>query len=887
MKFTVQQENSHLRNINTRLRKENEELRAGAGLDAYQEKCKQEAEQENHRLSTVIRSKDAEISRQQKTIDSLGKELNKAQRQAEECREKAEKAVEEKKVLTKKICTLSLQLQNKDKKIGRLEKENSEMQAQISSLNSQISKLNEKVQKLSDDNEKKDMQLNLNDGNSSTPSSKVRLGGKKVIVNSRKPSGKSLGGQNGHPGHSRNQDIKACGGGVRIVGKDDPLWNNKDYVFEGYSIKKVIAPAMVILEDIYLVPSFRNVYTGAHKQVECPQDLHNEMNYAPEYKASLLAATQKLNLGVQHAQDLINLMTHNAGSIPSLGFIAQLPVEFAMKTGSEQAAIYAKLLNVHAMHVDGTVIKVGRRRYNMVLLVSGSYTMYIFRPMKGKSSVKDTPIEQTTAILVHDHDIVYYSFGVGHQECMEHILRGLTHSIEVERDHVWAIEAKELIQNKIHAAKEADKKWREENPDEVPHSESDDFSENEDMKVHARFSEEMIAEYKEELMRITQKGLEEYERHPAKSWFKDGYNLCKRLHDDPDAYLLFLADDRVDSTNADAEIKARRVKRKMAVCMDFRGILGVVAYSQAQSVIDTYMSESKTTLGKMSDVFRRELTLQDKLRIKQALVFIYANALESDQNVLDRNEKAMERVKANYEESVNRLTATRQKYEEVISIRIEQSGKESAPSQEELNLKEKINAEQHEEFCAQLEIRALEKKISYDEHHMDNLRVQSERNNKEVAELLQRINSQPRNDSEKMEDAKEECRDSHNVLPEDETPDVQNARQKFEECQEKLNQAAKLREEKMAQYFNIEYAPKSLIDEVNPNGETNEEGRERAEKELKEAGEELHKAIEELQQAQKELDAARKGYKKRPYRKRGKGHQRAAEKAAEDDKQAV
>ena len=207
-------------------------MRTEVGLDIYQQKCKKEAEEENRKLSAVIRGKNAEISRQQKTIDRLGKDLDKAQIRAEEFRLKAEQAVSEKKDLSKKLTGLSLSLQSKDKKIERLETENLEMKGQISSLNTQISDLTSKVETLSDANAKMGMLLNTNNGNSGVTTAKVRLGGKKVIVNSRKPSGKSPGAQKGHEGHKRKQDIKACGGSVRIVGTNDPLWSNKDYVFE-------------------------------------------------------------------------------------------------------------------------------------------------------------------------------------------------------------------------------------------------------------------------------------------------------------------------------------------------------------------------------------------------------------------------------------------------------------------------------------------------------------------------------------------------------------------------------------------------------------------------------------------------------------------------------
>ncbi|MBQ8092036.1 MAG: transposase [Clostridia bacterium] len=669
MQFTVQQENSHLRNQNTTLRRRIAELESETGMDTYRQRCKDEAEKQVKELSRELNDRDGTISRQQKSIDKLTASLVRTKEEADRFKEKAEQEASAKTELSKKVNSLNLVLQGKDRKIERLEQENMEMKGQIASLTTQVLELNTKVSELEDANGKMNKELHTNSGNSGTPTSRQRLGAKPPVVNSRTPSDKAPGGQPNHPGHKRCQSVNACGGNVRIVGANDPLWNDPNYIFEGYSIKRSFTPVMVMLEDIYIIPSFRHIVTGAHKQVEHPSDLNNEVSFSPEYKAKVLAANQCLNLSVENVQKLIDIFTHQAGGKPSTGFISELPIEFATKSRDEQAKIYQQLCRVHTLHVDGTVVKVGKRQYNITILVSGGYTMYFFRPMKGKAGVKDTPIEETTAILVHDHDVVYYTYGCNHQECLEHILRYLTRSIEVETALSWAKEAMELLQKMIHAAKEADRKWAEEHPDEIPHSESDIFVE--DQEVRKRFSDEIIAEYKRELLEVTQKGLDEYERHPAKTWFKEGYNTCKRMHDDPDYYLLFLSDDRVDATNADAEVKARGVKRKVAVALDFRGLLSIVAYCEGNTVINTYMAERKTTLGNMADIFRRDLTLEDTLCIKKTLVGIYASALESDRNIMKRNQKEMDKLTEQLTGFLEQKAIAQKEYENSQKQRIE------------------------------------------------------------------------------------------------------------------------------------------------------------------------------------------------------------------------
>ena len=62
---------------------------------------------------------------------------------------------------------------------------------------------------------------------------------------------------------------------------------------------------------------------------------------------------------------------------PSKGFINKLTMEFAIKTEKERTEIYTQLLGVRVMHVDGTVVRVGGKQYNIMIMISGPLTLYI------------------------------------------------------------------------------------------------------------------------------------------------------------------------------------------------------------------------------------------------------------------------------------------------------------------------------------------------------------------------------------------------------------------------------------------------------------------------------------------------------------------------------
>lgn len=76
---------------------------------------------------------------------------------------------------------------------------------------------------------------------------------------------------------------------------------------------------------------------------------------------------------------------------------------------------------------------------------------------------------------------------------------------------------------------------------------------------------ELEAEYR----KLLEEARREYEYEPP-TWYKDGYNLYRRLAADPASYLLFLHDPAVPTTNNLAERLLRDCKRKQKQAVTFR-----------------------------------------------------------------------------------------------------------------------------------------------------------------------------------------------------------------------------------------------------------------------------------------------------------------------------
>lgn len=68
---------------------------------------------------------------------------------------------------------------------------------------------------------------------------------------------------------------------------------------------------------------------------------------------------------------------------------------------------------------------------------SAGAALYTGREKKGHAGIKGTPLENYAGTVVHDHDITFYSYGTGHQECTQHDIRYLTGSIQNEPELTW------------------------------------------------------------------------------------------------------------------------------------------------------------------------------------------------------------------------------------------------------------------------------------------------------------------------------------------------------------------------------------------------------------------------------------------------------------------
>lgn len=396
-------------------------------------------------------------------------------------------------------------------------------------------------------------QINRDYENSSIPSSQKP--NHKKINNNREKTGRKPGGQPGHKGHCRKKHTPTEH--VNIPAPEKYV-NGDDYKPTGKIISKQVVNISVSVNTVeYSTPEYRNIHTGQRVHAAFPDGVVNDVNYGGSIKAFAFLLNNRCVVSIDKVREFLSDITEGKLQI-SKGMINGLSKEFSNKTEAEQKKAFADLLLSPVLNADFTNARVNGKSAQVFICATPEVTMYFGRENKGHKGILGTPVEQYHGILVHDHDITFYSYGDNHQECLSHIIRYLKNSIENEPNLTWNKRVLELIREMIH--------YRNSIPDEEPDL-------DEVKKLEDRYKE------------ILELARSEYEYEPPSKYYKEGYNLYKRMDEYKDSHLLFLYDFNVPATNNLSERKGRVFKRKQKQVMAFRSFDSLTYLCNSMSII--------------------------------------------------------------------------------------------------------------------------------------------------------------------------------------------------------------------------------------------------------------------------------------------------------------
>jgi hypothetical protein len=353
--------------------------------------------------------------------------------------------------------------------------------------------------------------------------------------------------------------------------------NSPDYRLTGRVItKQMIALNVSVSCDEYVTPEFRRVSTGQRVHAQFPPGVIDDVNYGGSVKAFAFLLNSNCCVSIDKVRFFLSDLTDGALNL-SKGMISGLCKEFAENTSAEQSKAFSDLLLSPVMNTDCTSARVGGRSAQVYVCATPDVVMYFAREHKGHEGVKGTPVEDYQGILVHDHDKTFYRYGTQHQECLSHPLRYAKDSIGNEPGLTWNTQMSGLIREMVHYRNNLD-------TDEEP-------------------APGKVTEFEARYMQILNVAKEEYEYEPPSDYYREGYNLYRRLDDYMENHFLFLHNKRVPSDNNLSERLLRIYKRKQKQAITFRSFESLEYLCLSMGVLASLSSQNQNLYKNVTDIF--------------------------------------------------------------------------------------------------------------------------------------------------------------------------------------------------------------------------------------------------------------------------------------------
>lgn len=400
----------------------------------------------------------------------------------------------------------------------------------------------------------------------------------KKIHNNREISGKRPGGQPGHIHHPRKY-VKPTK--TVVIPPPDKYTYDDNYQPTGKFVRKELIKISFSAEVIeYVTREFRNLQTGQRVHAQFPKGIKDDVTYDGSVKAAVYLLNNYCNTSKENTRIFLNEISGGSINV-SNGFITNVCKEFSDKTREERHDIFMRMVSSEVMNSDFTFGRQSGKQGSVLVCATKNDILYQSKPKKGHEGVKDSPVEVYQGTIISDHESTFLSYGTRHQECLGHVERYLRGSMENEPEREWNYQMFDWVREAIHLRNQA---------------------------VNEGYSQVSQAdELEEKYTKIINKAKEEYEYIPPGKYYKDGYNLYKRLAEDKSSYCLFLHDTSVEPTNNRAERAARKFKRKAAQVMTFRSESGMRYFCDGLSVIQTLRMKGSNLYEEIKNIFNKDL----------------------------------------------------------------------------------------------------------------------------------------------------------------------------------------------------------------------------------------------------------------------------------------
>src|ERR1019366_6991481 len=297
-----------------------------------------------------------------------------------------------------------------------------ELRAQNAALLAQNAALAVRVAEL-------ERQLGLNSGNSGKPPSSDGLKKKPARVSSlRERSGKTSGGQKGHPGKTLSR-----------TGTPDATVDHFPQTCDGCGA--VLSEAMATdhtARQVFDLPEPQPLVVTEHRAHQCrcsacgtrtraafPEGVNAPVQYGARIAAFVVYL---LHYQLLPEKRLAELMADLFGVNLVTATIAAMSQTCAARFGDFAVAVRDHVAAAAVKHLDETGFRIGGKTQWLHIASTILLTFYRISPKRGSLP------QNVTGIVVHDHWKPYYTLkGVLHALCNAHHLRELKALVEIEK----------------------------------------------------------------------------------------------------------------------------------------------------------------------------------------------------------------------------------------------------------------------------------------------------------------------------------------------------------------------------------------------------------------------------------------------------------------------
>jgi transposase len=410
--------------------------------------------------------------------------------------------------------------------------------------------------------------LGLNSRNSGKPPSSDGLKKPPRVRSLREPSGKTTGGQTGHPGKT-----------LRRTETPDATINH--YPAACAACGEPLTAAMAIghiARQVFDLPEPKPLLVTEHRAHGCrcgacgaqtraafPDGVSAPVQYGQRIGAVVLYL---LHYQLLPEKRLALLMADLFGVTLVAPTIARISRECATRYAGFTDAVRELVAAAAVKHLDETGFRIGGRTQWLHIASTLRLTFYRVSPKRGSL------LANVIGIVVHDHWKPYYTLtGVRHALCNAHHLRELKALVEIENED-WARQMQRLLRRACHASNLARERG-------VP------------------LKPGLIALFERWYDTILADGLAFHDAQPAlvravgegkrrgRPPRRVGHNLLLRLSIRKQDVLRFLTDPRVPFSNNLAERDGRMMKLRQKISGGFRSMEGATEFAVIRSLLST------------------------------------------------------------------------------------------------------------------------------------------------------------------------------------------------------------------------------------------------------------------------------------------------------------